>query len=957
MTPQVFIDHLLEITQQEQRLNYLRSYGASFELEDREKVLNGLLNQVITLMGKDAMLSIEVADLMLAYAALTGEALHRAVGLRAKAQAIGNGQGAYQESIPLFEEAIEIHRQHQDDYGEALVCITYIWALAHVGRIQEALTRGAWAVKILREQDNRWKLSLMLNNLGLVQNRVGEYALAYETFSEATQVVRELGGDWSGLEYNVALVLFSLGEISKAEQSWRETLRLAQSHGTTTLYARSLHMLGLVLFFQGKYNDALQLNDQALELHQQLNQPHEVALCKLSKTDCLLELRQFKTVIKLCEELIPVFRESHNFTIELAEAIRNQASALVGIKRYAPAIEALQEARALFLQENHVLRGTYAHLQTAICYRQQKRVGESIEIALACAQIFDEHHLLMDASRARLLACWGYLAEKKFEQAAVLVDEIELASQTHPWAQVQYQILQVKGQLAFIQGENQNALAYLSLAVAELEKLRGNAMIEHRVNFVEDKQTVYGTLVQLLITQAEVEKGWEYVERAKSRTLIELMKTHAYAEFGNQTGEVPPLLDQLQTLRTTREEKLRHALSLLEASEPGKLPDVSALQQEVQKLEDQITEIWHQLLIRSQTGNASAASGEVKVDDIRRLLDSETLLVEYFVAGDQLLAFTLENTATRESVQVFSLSAKLSQVKRLLEHLNLNFSLVAGTSFPDEALHQQAQALLHRLYEMLVLPIEPVLTRFRKLIFVPFDILHAVPFHALYDSKHYLIENYLISYLPAASLLQHVTSNRPSTTGKLALGHSFQGRLPYALEEAQHVAELWEETALCEDQARVSTLRPQLATARLLHIACHGTYHDDNALFSGLMLGDGYLTTLDVFSLPLNASLVTLSACQTGVNKIGGGDELLGLARAFLSAGTISLVMTLWPVADQSTIQWMENFYTFLNEGKSKGEAIRLTQCKFLTDEALSRDYRHPFFWAPFFLIGDTEKL
>ncbi|HNB51631.1 MAG TPA: CHAT domain-containing protein [Anaerolineales bacterium] len=951
---------MIAIPHREEKITFLRSRFSLLEKDSWEQIVQGLLAQVIDLMRKDAGRSIEAADLLLEFAALTGEPLHRAVGLRAKAQAIGNGLGAYRESIPLFEEAIEIHRNFQDEYGEALVCLTYIWALAHVGRTPEALARGAWALNVLRGRDDKPKLAALLNNLGLVQNRAGEYAMANETFAQAIQLHRELGGDWlktmAVIENNRALALFGMGEISLATNLARQALQLAEAYGLTAVLARGLHTLSALLFFQGKFNEALQMNDQAIELHQRLDQPHEIALCKLSKTDCLLELRQFPEVIKLCEELIPIFREIH-FSIELAETIRNQASALVGLKRYAPAIEALEEARQIFLQEKHLLRAAYAHLQTAICYRQQKRISESIEIALNCADTFDQHSLPMDASLARLLAGWGYLSEGKLAQAETLAADLETALQIHHWPRVAHQVFHLKGQLARLQGAQLDAVEQLTLAVTELEKLRGNAMIEHRVNFVEDKQAVYETLVQLWVEQGELQKGLEYVERAKSRTLVELVTAHADAHLETHTGETDPLLLQLQALRTAREQKLRYTLRVLESSDPQSPPDVSNLQHEVQTLENQITDLWHQLLIRNQPKRDSGESGEVNLQDIRPFLDAETVLVEYFVTDNQLLAFTLENTSAQESVQVFPLSVKMSQVKPLLTHLNLNFKLVAAHPGGDDTLLQQAQAYLHRLYQMLVLPLEPTLRRFKKIIFVPFDTLHAVPFHALYDSRQYLIENYQISYLPAATLLRYCKETHIKTTGKLIIGHSFQGKLPYAVKEAQRVAEIWGVTAYCEEQARISDLRPQISEARLIHIACHATYYDDNSLFSGLMLEDGYLTTLDVFGLQLNASLVTLSACQTGRSKIGGGDELLGLVRAFFAAGTASMLTTLWPVADQSTIDWMERFYTFVKQGQTKGEAIQNAQLAFLRHNELPEDYRHPFFWAPFSLIGDTEKL
>jgi CHAT domain-containing protein len=144
-----------------------------------------------------------------------------------------------------------------------------------------------------------------------------------------------------------------------------------------------------------------------------------------------------------------------------------------------------------------------------------------------------------------------------------------------------------------------------------------------------------------------------------------------------------------------------------------------------------------------------------------------------------------------------------------------------------------------------------------------------------------------------------------------------------------------------------------------VHLATHGDFRADNPLFSGLVLADGWLTTLDVFNLRLKASLVTLSACQTGRTVVGGGDELLGLMRAFLSAGASALVLSQWAVEDRCTAQLMQAFYHKLESGWTKGAALRYAQLQFIRPGETSDGdvYRHPYFWAPFFLVGNPGPL
>jgi CHAT domain-containing protein len=308
------------------------------------------------------------------------------------------------------------------------------------------------------------------------------------------------------------------------------------------------------------------------------------------------------------------------------------------------------------------------------------------------------------------------------------------------------------------------------------------------------------------------------------------------------------------------------------------------------------------------------------------------------------------------------LSAGEQDVQRLSRLLQLNLRAV-----PNSQPHQipgliaNAQGILQQLHRMLMAPLEGLVRDIPTLILVPHGSMHYLPLHALHDGQRYLIEQHEITQLPGASLLRFCCRRPILGQGLLAFGHSYQGRLPHALREANAIAGLLDGEAVLEEAATYQYLKDSVAGRRVLHLAVHGDFRPDNPLFSGLALADGWLTTLDIFGLRLNASLATLSACQTGRHVIGGGDELLGLMRALIYAGAASLVLSLWSVEDRSTAQLMETFYRQLAQGKSKVDALRQAQVGFIrsTSElaAQSHAYAHPYFWAPFFLVGDPGPL
>jgi CHAT domain-containing protein len=301
----------------------------------------------------------------------------------------------------------------------------------------------------------------------------------------------------------------------------------------------------------------------------------------------------------------------------------------------------------------------------------------------------------------------------------------------------------------------------------------------------------------------------------------------------------------------------------------------------------------------------------------------------------------------------------LPQIQQLLQLVWLNLRSVPRSSVKQQILSaDNMRGILQKLYKLLMVPLETFLASYSNLIVVPHGPLHYLPFHALYIDDTPLLLQKEISYLPSASILRHSQEAKTFGTECVVLGHSYKGHLPNAVDEARNVAQLLGSKAFVEQEATVAALRAAATNGRILHLATHGDFRSDNPIFSGLAFADSWLTTLDIFSLRLQASLVTLSACQTGRNVIGGGDELLGLMRAFLSAGAASLVLSLWAVEDLSTARLMQEFYSELAADKTKREALRNAQRLLL--EVTSKEhpqYTHPYYWAPFYLVGNTGKL
>jgi len=379
-----------------------------------------------------------------------------------------------------------------------------------------------------------------------------------------------------------------------------------------------------------------------------------------------------------------------------------------------------------------------------------------------------------------------------------------------------------------------------------------------------------------------------------------------------------------------------------EHSEDGE--DEAEVLHQLQATELHLADLVHRARLRYGVQYGAPAD----LTEVQARLQPDEVLMAYFVARDQIVAFLVSQTQVVPASNLASLEA----ISQYLDKLRFSLRREA-----DESRNHLAQ--LHRA---LLTPFKPHLSdsRVRRLIIVPHDLLFHLPFHALHDGQRYLLERFEVVYLPVASLLGQWSGQRPRRA--LIVGHDHDGRLPAALKEAQTIYEILAAVAsktgiephlLLSEDATEARLRQHAADCGVLHLATHGVFRQDNPLFSALRLADNWLTLADVERLALpQAPLVTLSACETGLGDLRRGD-IFGLSQAFMQAGAASLVVSLWPVPDESTRQLMIHFYRSLVAGKSKAAALRSAQLTLRSDPA----YGHPLHWAGFVLIGDGGVL
>ncbi len=493
-----------------------------------------------------------------------------------------------------------------------------------------------------------------------------------------------------------------------------------------------------------------------------------------------------------------------------------------------------------------------------------------------------------------------------------------------------------------------DAEQHFKKALRLIEDLRAPLPAEEfRMAFLADKLAPYHELARIcLADEKRIPEAFTYIEEARSRSLAEAAES---AEDGPAIK--PPRLNKLSGELDRLREELNWFYSRLNRARPDEIP---GLQQQARQREKKIAEVMRRMA--SAGGKQFQEKQKFDLKKLQRQLGNSRVLVEYFGLDGKISAFVL----TDKTLEVFRDLCDESEIPALLEQLHFQFgALRYGAKNLDNFmadLTNKTNSYLHKLYEKLLAPLEKHLGE-RGLVIVPYRELHYIPFHALHNGSEYVVQSRTVSYAPSAAVLQKCLLKKQTETKDVLLMGFADEKIPLVDKEIESLAKMFGRNKypshkllrcryLKGKRATFAAFRESAGQADILHLACHGEFRPDNPMFSSLRLADGWITVRDVCAMRLKSSLVTLSACATGLNSVFGGDELLGLSRGFFSAGAASLLLTLWTVNDEAATELMGSFYRNLQRGMTLAESLREAQLGFIQEGS------HPYFWSPFVLTG-----
>jgi tetratricopeptide (TPR) repeat protein len=959
-SPIPFVQAWLQAADPSQRIEFLHAHHS----EITDETILSMKAAVSERLRQDPRDALDLAESILMAATLSGEPMHQAWGLMAR----GNAQrylAQYEEAMASYDLAKSICLAQGNPVEAARPQMAKVHALTNLGQLEEALQNADEARRVFEAHGEATAAAIVDYQAGITAYKLGDYNRSLALFDQARQRFEQSGAkdlpDYIYVELNRSVALRNLDRFAEAESAASQARRMARQKDMKIVVARSDQSLAITYYFLGRYNEALRLFNRARDIFESSGLEREVLVANLFATNCHLALNRYAAALDLAGEAEEKLARL-GMHYEIAWAAYSCAQAHMGLGDLEAAADALATARLGFAQiKNQVWMAT-VDTQWAVLNTKIGAFEAALTNARRAADVFAGTGLVVEEAQANLVAA-EIMAnlEQDDESRRLCLDALEAANTRDvPWLANQAQHL--LGGLAEIAGDKEVALDHYEACASGIERLRGQIAIELRGGFLADKGEIYEDLVSLRLARAETARALTTVERAKSRALVELLANNLDIRVKIRNESDRDLVAHIERLRQECQWYYNRfdPFGEWEGAESGRPQgEQDRLREELKRREKQLADMLLHIQIRNAEYTQDVDLWRVRVESPQPFLESDTLLVEYFIARGEVLAFSV----TQDDLQVHRRLATASQLSRMLSLLHLNLfrlspALLAEGSPLD---HEWAnlRGLLGHLYEALLLPLNNRLARFERLIVVPHGPLHYLPFHALYDGGEHLVERFEISYLPNSSMLRLRGDSKATgcdVFSSLIVGCSFDGALPHVLTEAELVARRLSGPSLLEDEATRAGLEARARDARVIHLATHGEFRPEAPLFSTLHLADGPLTATDVFNLELDASLVTLSACQSGASAVGGGDELVGFSRAFLYAGAASLLMSLWRVDDQATAHLMDRFYQGLLDGQRKPAALRQAQISLLGGE-VGGQYRHPYFWAPFFLVGERGQI
>ena len=896
---------------------------------------------------------------------------------------VGNlihSQGNLEWSKKLYHEGLEIRSRLAPD---SLDVAKSLYGLGNVawgqGDLKAAAEydRRALAIRERLAPDSL-AVAQSLNGIGNVVADEGDLREAMQYYRRALDISEKLAPGSTvvaGSSGNLGVLAGEQGDLKAAAEYFRQALAIYEKLAPDSLeVAASLDNLGTVSLAQGDFKAAEEYHRQALAIEAKsapdsldmATSLHSLGNVAFQEGNLKAATEYFRQALAIKEKLAPG-------SVAVGESLINLGSALDHQGNTKEAADYYQ--RALVISDKLAPRSPLEVESLDGLGAVAKEQGELDTAARYFRQALDIEETLAPDS-LDLATCLSFLA-------LLLRDSAELDS-AQVLAERAWRIVQRQAE-----------------AVTSDEARRA---------FGSSTQYYAGTLLSVQVARREPEAAFVTMEEGRAQALARLLFERQEV-LSQASGDLWPRHQVALA-------KLHNAEEALNQAENQPAGSAEAEQQKqvarkaYQRARDEIEQLWAEI----QRRQPRAFAPTLNMAEAARTLGEGGAFVTFSLQGDEAYALALSGgeheRVLAEKLQLGPTAgrdnASRREAAKRIERRILGFWELSRTPpAPGSASQGETKALAANGRELFdaLFPgeIGKLVRQSKRLILSPDGALWQLPFAALVtdvDAKgnpHYLGEQVALTYAPSLALYAQLKKEAPQLKkGEspivLAVGDpdfdrkvepdpkdpgserlwaglyppgARPDRLRTTAREAEVIAQVYRGNPLMGDQATEAEIRKRIEKADVIHLATHGALQTALPMSSGIMLtppekdpaigetdNDGALQAWEIFSqLKLRAELVVLSACDTARGEAVQGEGVVGLTRALEYAGARSIVATQWSVASGgSTTQLMEEFHRNLRKGEGKDEALKHAM------GTVRKKYAHPYFWAPFILLGDSDN-
>ena len=890
----------------------------------------------------------------------TGD-LERQGGLFTNLCVAYGGLGDFQKEIHYGERALKIFEQIENPYGQAIVSGNLGTAHSSLGDYEKGMKYLRDSLRIFEKFKDSQSRAKTLCNISEVYIHLGDYAKAIECADKAREIFTQIQD-----RYNLTTALGALaeayrlsGKISRALEYSEKALAVAKQNEDKGGLAKELNSIALVYGILGNYRKAIRLAEEAVSIFQKIGMRQDEARVLSNLGGISLSLGDFDKGIEYTEKARRIYDEIGDLSGQAESLVNlslmlftkspeNRNKALNYAQKSLELSEKIGEPwgqakaiRNLSLMNNWLGK----HSKALECGRKALEILE---------RIGDEH------GQAIVLDTIGHVFASLSEQEKDPEQKLKAYSSARDSLLKSIEICRLAaykygeylsqarlGRLEISRSNCTEAYKWLKQSIEIIERIRGTLIQEaHKISFQRRYPHVYEDMVSVCFRLDKKNEAFSYTEAGKCRSLLEQMATIKLKPFAELT---PPLIQLLK--------KEEECLSFLRSFRtPSKMHTLTYQRPSADKIESMFAEleVVYNEIERLDPEYVSLRRGTpLSSGEVQDLLDSQqrsVVIIEYLHDKEELFIFLFRSQGKDFVTKLIPISSD-----ELYEYIGVYFDQVVNYPL---SLGNQTWI---EVSKYLIAPIAEYVHRGDILYFVPHGVLHYLPMHCLLNRVEPIIHRHPVAYCPSASVLKLCQKRKPGNmkTG-LVVGVS-----PFK-DESNIISEIFESklgsqnvTRLVGQRISKSQLMRVCRKKDIIHFSCHGYFNNTRPLESGIWLApeihrghvtsEEILTVSDIFDLRLQANLVTISACETAISQHNPGDELIGLIRACFYAGCPSLVASLWRVDAQSTKNLMVEFYRNVFKPMNKVDALQKAQIKIMETQG----FQHPYYWAPFILLGD----